>query len=159
MAANVHVPTRIKVDADTLDHPGLDDALGAATDRALQNAADVLPASRLVTHGPVEVAWTGPGAADVSSATKADVEQRIQAVVATVAKKAPSGRRSSRRPRRWTVVKVVPFRARLGPLVGFFRELGGGLEDVTEVYSGQLDQPVAATARVVQVRSRAVVGS
>jgi hypothetical protein len=83
----VDVPIRIRVDAVALSGQAgeLDDALAAATGRALGTASRVLadagPAGRVEVGAPV-LTWTGDGLDQVDAFTRAAAAQRVRRVVA-----------------------------------------------------------------------------
>jgi len=83
MTVKVYIPTRIRVDVRVLEErqTDIEDALAAASVRALANSRDIVLARRggysgIKVHTP-EITWSGSGLAGVSQALRTTIEQCI----------------------------------------------------------------------------------
>jgi hypothetical protein len=153
MRTNVHVPIRARIGADALGSGELERAVGDALHRVVKRADDVLGGSAgNTTVHPPSFAWKGAGLVSVSAEDRAAAESRLRAVVTASSAGFLKERPQERRQDRWAVVARAGFRIRLGTLADLYEWAEGDASEIRDLYAAMIDEPVAATAHVIEAR-------
>ena len=166
MRLNVNIPIRLAVDLDTLEHrPGdLDEALAAATGRALRRSAGETSRagdpSGVVVHDPT-FAWRGAALRTVTPDARHDTEGRLARVIQRSARSggSPAGgpaspsRQLRNRPwRGWRIQTAINFHTTVGEYTTYFGDfVEGANSDYYTLYEAFADELRWVSLWVVQV--------
>ena len=166
MRLNVNIPIRLAVDLDTLERrpDDLDEALGAATSRALRRSVGATShagdPSGVVVHDPT-FAWRGPALRTVTPDARHDTENRLARIIQRSARSggspaanqvSPGGRLRNRPWRGWRIQTAINFHTTVGEYTTYFGDfVEGANSDYYTLYEAFQDQLRWVSLWVVQV--------